>query len=139
MLNNENSSKTLSAAGLRVTPQRLAIIGALYSLRIHPTAEQIAEFLKADHPSLSFGTIYSTLEKFVEKGIAVKISTGTNVMRYDICDDAKHHHLYSAKDNKIGDYYDDELNVLLKNYFRDKEISGFKVADVRLEIIGEFV
>ncbi len=60
----------LSGAGLKITPQRIAVLEAIISLKNHPTAENIAEYIKANHPNIATGTVYKTLETFVEKGLA---------------------------------------------------------------------
>ena len=36
----------LVARGMKVTPQRLAVLDAVYRLDNHPTAEQILEFIR---------------------------------------------------------------------------------------------
>ncbi len=45
-LNNEQISQKLKDAGLKVTPQRHAILEAVYTLGNHPTAEQIIEYIR---------------------------------------------------------------------------------------------
>jgi Fur family peroxide stress response transcriptional regulator len=58
-------------------------------------------------------------------------------MRYDPVLDA-HHHLYSIDSDRIEDYFDPELNLLLENYFSGKSIPGFQIEDIKLQIIGKF-
>jgi len=49
-----------------------------------------------------------------------------------------HHHLYCAESERIEDYDDTELNTLLKDYFIHKQIPGFEIQDIKLQIIGKF-
>ena len=64
----EKSFRTLiKEAGLRLTPQRIAVMEALSALKSHPTAEQITEYVRIDYPDIATGTIYKILESFVEK------------------------------------------------------------------------
>ena len=124
--------------GLKVTPQRLAVLEAVFELGNHPTAEKITEYIKRNHPNIAIGTVYKTLETYVEKGIVKKVKTDRDIMRYDAVLD-KHHHLYCLESDKIEDYYDDDLNKMIDNYFRKKEIKNFRIEDIKLQIIGNFL
>jgi Fur family transcriptional regulator, peroxide stress response regulator len=128
----------LSGAGLKITPQRIAVLEAIISLKNHPTAENIAEYIKANHPNIATGTVYKTLETFVEKGLAKKVKTDRDIMRYDACID-HHHHLYCAKTDRIEDFQDNELQMVLESWFEKHKIPGFNIEDIKLQIIGEFL
>jgi len=127
----------IANSGLKVTPQRISVYEAIISMEDHPTAEMIREEVAKKMPSISLGTVYKTLESFVNKGLIKKIRTEEDVMRYDPVL-AKHHHLYCQKTNTIADYYDKELNQIIRDYFKQKDISNFKIEDVKVHIIGEF-
>ena len=43
----------LQEKGLKVTPQRVAIYEAIAKLNNHPTAENVIEYIKANHPNIS--------------------------------------------------------------------------------------
>jgi Fur family peroxide stress response transcriptional regulator len=122
---------------LKVTPQRISVYEAIISMDDHPTAEMIRKKVAKKIPSISLGTVYKTLEAFVEKGLIKKIRTEEDVMRYDPILE-KHHHLYCQKTNTIADYYDEQLNQIIRDYFKEKDISNFKIEDVKVHIIGEF-
>jgi Fur family peroxide stress response transcriptional regulator len=123
--------------GLKVTPQRLAILEAINDLKNHPTADKIINYIKSKHPNIAVGTIYNTLELFVRKNIIQKVKTERDVMRYDGILE-KHHHLYSSENEKIEDYFDDELTELIEDYFIKKAIPGFEIEEVKLQILGKF-
>jgi Fur family peroxide stress response transcriptional regulator len=59
-------------------------------------------------------------------------------MRYDAFLES-HHHLYCSDSDRIEDYLDNELNKILENYFEKKRIPGFKIEDIKLQIIGKFL
>ena len=59
----------LKINNLKVTPQRIAVLNALLNLAHHPTAELIIDFIRIHHSNIATGTIYNTLETFVNKGI----------------------------------------------------------------------
>ena len=134
----KKTRETLIKAGLKVTPQRLVVLEAVTKLGDHPTAERIIDFIKQNHPNIAVGTVYKTLETFVEKEIIEKVKTDKDIMRYDAILE-KHHHLYCIKSDRIEDYYDDELNQILKDYFEKKSIKDLKIEDIKLQIIGNFL
>ena len=122
---------------LRVTPQRIAVLDAAYNLKNHPTAENIIDFIKKNHSHIAVGTIYKTLETFAEKGIIKKMLTERDIMRYDPVE-RKHFHLYCSGSDRIEDFYDDELNVILDRYFTEKVIANFKINEIKIQLVGRF-
>jgi len=133
-----NIREALPHYGLKITPQRVVVYEAMHTLKNHPTAENIIEFIRINHPNIAIGTVYNTLDTFVEKGLVLKVKTDGDIMRYDATT-TRHHHLYSKDSSRIGDYYDDDLTRLIENYFSGKAIPGFRMDDVRISIIGEFL
>jgi Fur family peroxide stress response transcriptional regulator len=136
-MKKEKHSIDLKNGNLKVTPQRIAVFEALKNLKEHPTADKIKEYVVKNHPNIAVGTIYKTLETFVEKGLVKKVKTEQDVMRYDAILD-KHHHLYCEDTERIEDFFDDKLNEMLEEYFKKKKIPNFKVKDIKLQIIGTF-
>jgi Fur family peroxide stress response transcriptional regulator len=124
--------------GLRITPQRITIFEAILKLNNHPTSDDIAYFIKQDHPNIATGTVYKVLDSLVENGLIKKVKTERDVMRYDAILD-NHHHLYCAESDRMADYYNDEINELLSEYFRKHQIPDFKIGDIKLQIIGKFL
>lgn len=127
----------LSEKGLRVTPQRIAILGAIIKLDNHPTAENIIEYIKKNHPNISVGTVYKVLDSFVENSLLKKVKTESGIMRYDPLL-ANHHHLYCEKTDRIEDFKDEKLDELINAYFNKKGIENFKIQDIKLQITGTF-
>ena len=127
----------LKKSNLKVTPQRTAVLEALNNLNDHPTADKIKAYVVKNHPNIAVGTIYKTLETFVDKGLVKKVKTEKDVMRYDAILE-NHHHLYCEDTEHIEDFFDDELNDMLDKYFKKKRIPNFTVKDVKLQIIGSF-
>jgi Fur family transcriptional regulator, peroxide stress response regulator len=123
--------------GLKVTPQRIAILEAIIKLNNHPTAENIIEYIRKNHPNIATATVYKVLDALDENEIIRKVKTDKDFMRYDAIIE-KHHHLYSAESDRIEDYFDSELNVLIDDYFKKKGIPDFEIRDIRLQVIGRF-
>ena len=130
--------KKIKGKGLKVTPQRIAILQAIYDLDSHPTADKIVEIIRKSHPSIATGTVYKVLDALVENQLIKKVKTDKDIMRYDGMVE-KHHHLYSSESDKIEDYVDNELDEILEKFFNKKEISNFKIKDFRLHLVGDFL
>jgi Fur family peroxide stress response transcriptional regulator len=137
MMKKEQVRILLGQNGLKITPQRIAVLEALHSRRDHPTAEEVARQVHLHNPNVATGTIYNILETLVQKGLLLKVKTENDVMRYDVVLDS-HHHLYCSDCNRIEDYYNDELTELLEKYFSENQIPGFSIDEVRLNINGRF-
>ena len=133
-----DATKKLRESGLKITPQRIAVLEAVVELRNHPTAENVIDFIKTNHPNIATGTVYKTLETFVEKGLIKKVKTDRDIMRYDAMTDP-HYHLYCSTSDRIEDFMDPELHKIIEEYFNKHKIPNFKIEDIKLQIIGEFV
>lgn len=134
----EHIRKKLSDKGLKVTPQRVVILDAIYHLNNHPTAENIIDNIRDSHPNIAVGTVYKVLETLVDNKLLRKVKTDRDIMRYDGIME-RHHHLYCSECDLIEDYIDPDLDLLLKEYFKKKKINrGFKLEDIVLQIRGTF-
>ena len=60
--------------GLRLTPQRIAILKYLDGNTSHPTADNIYRDLKQTNPTLSFATVYNTMQTLREHGEVMEIT-----------------------------------------------------------------
>ena len=47
----------LAKKGLKITPQRMNILEAIYDLDHHPTADNIIEHAREKHPNIATGTV----------------------------------------------------------------------------------
>ncbi len=127
----------LTEKGLKVTPQRIAILEAIIKLNNHPTAENIIDYIRNNYPNISTATVYKVVDALIVNEIIRKVKTERDIMRYDAVMDS-HHHLYCSESDRIEDYIDTELNEMIEKYFKNKNIPGFKIEDVKLQIIGKF-
>jgi Fe2+ or Zn2+ uptake regulation protein len=83
-------------AGLKLTPQRMAIVRELASDPTHPTAQELFERLRPEMPTMSFATVYNTLAAFTSAGLCVSRTLTRGSARFDpntaphdhaVCDD----------------------------------------------------
>ena len=131
------SREKLQEKGMKVTPQRVAIYEAIVTLNNHPTAEIVIDYIKANHPNISVGTVYKVLDSLVENELLKKVKTEKDIMRYDAVL-SNHHHLYCSETDRIEDYEDEKLNHLINEYFTKNKIKNFKVQEIKLQITGQF-
>ena len=83
----EATRVVLRSAGLRCTPQRLAIYEALCRSS-HPTAEELHATVTEGTP-VSLATVYNTLDAFCSAGIILRLPSRSGVCRY--CGENKAH------------------------------------------------
>ncbi|MEZ4315685.1 MAG: Fur family transcriptional regulator [Polyangiaceae bacterium] len=79
------------AAGLKLTPQRVAIVRALADDPSHPTAQEIFDRLQASMPTMSFATVYNTLDALSNAGLCGSLSLSPGACRFDP-NMTPHHH-----------------------------------------------
>jgi Fur family peroxide stress response transcriptional regulator len=90
--------------GLKLTPQRLAILEYLDGNLTHPSAESIYREIKKKYPMMSFATVYKTLEALKKKGNLHELTIDPERRRYDP-DTDPHHHLICVQCKKIVDIH----------------------------------
>src|SRR5437867_6506445 len=96
-------TRRLAEQGYRITPQRLAVVGALMAARNHPSAEDLFARVRETCPTTSLATIYKTLDTLEELGevLELKFRDGSN--RYDGVRPDAHPHLICTRCGRIED------------------------------------
>lgn len=137
-MNSETGIREMiTDAGLKITPQRLIVLKSLIEMNNHPSADQILSYVRRINPDISTGTVYHILEVFAEKGVIKRIKTEDGIQRYDAIR-SDHHHIYCTDTNKIEDYYDKELSILLRQHFSKRGIQGFDIEEISVNIKGKY-
>lgn len=132
----EEPGNILKTYSLKVTHPRLTVLDILLSSVDHPSAEKIFDKIKLNNPSISLGTVYRVLETFEQHDIIKRVATRGNITRYEINKDT-HYHIYCKDTNDLIDFYDTELEELLKNYFSDKRIENFGLDEIKIQLNGK--
>ena len=137
-ISNSQIRDKLVEKGLKVTPQRIAILEAIYTLNNHPTAEMIMNYIKDTHPGIASATVYKVLDALVENQLIKRVKTDKDIMRYDgILEN--HHHLFCSESEEIKDYMNEELDQLLAAFFKKNGRDDFKIEEIKLQINGKFI
>ena len=140
-LDHDALRAALEAAGLRCTPQRLAVYDQLSRELCHPTAEDVFHAVRLTIPKISLATVYKALEALVDIGAATKLTAadGTGSARYDARSEA-HYHFRCLRTGIVYDLptrFDPALVSKLDPHLEeDLERQGFRVTGYRLELIG---
>lgn len=101
--NELNVPQVLKDAGLRVTPQRDAILRYLFTHHGHPTADEIYRGIRNLLPNLSVSTVYNTLKSLCEAGLIREIQFGDAASLFD-ANTFPHHHLVCKSCGKLIDF-----------------------------------
>jgi len=88
--------------GFKRTPQRLSILEHLDGNTSHPSAEEIYRVVGKKNPTMSFATVYNTLNSLVQAGAVRELTIDPDRKRYDP-DTSIHHHLICLDCRKIVD------------------------------------
>ncbi|MDQ0191312.1 transcriptional repressor [Alicyclobacillus cycloheptanicus] len=121
----------LKDAGLRVTPQREAILTFLMEYDGHATVDEIYKAIHPTFPSMSMSTVYNTVKHFAQVGLVKEITFGDNASRFDI-NVKPHHHLVCRKCGALIDFYMDKL----PSFSLPPEANGFAIEDYHVEVKG---
>lgn len=100
----------LRSIGLKATPQRILIFQELMSRKDHPTAEAIYSAVKQVHPTISFNTVYHTLQALTEKEMIRVIRPVVDAARFDPITDL-HGHFMCSQCKQIEDQLMEDPNL----------------------------
>lgn len=124
----------IKEAGLKATPQRIAIYESMRKLG-HASVDMVVEDLKGTFPSLTVATIYNVLESFVNAGLLVRRFSSNNKMYFDV-NVYEHAHLYDQEENSYMDFNDPALVKMVMDYLSTKKIEKFNVMAVDIQLVG---
>ena len=90
------------ASGLKLTPQRMAIVRELAADPTHPTAQELFERLRTALPTMSFATVYNTLDALASAGLCAALSLAPGPSRFDP-NMKPHHHAVCDRCGEVRD------------------------------------
>lgn len=113
MKRNEKELKplrqALKEAGLRATPQRMAVYLAMADSKGHPSVADIHDRVSRRLPSISLDTVYRTLWKLSELGLVSPVTSSGDGLRFDSRIE-HHHHFVCASCGRTLDFESEELD-----------------------------
>lgn len=117
--------------GFKMTPQRLAILEYLKDNKDHPSALDVFKYVSERFPTISFATVYNTLEMLKKKGMIREINIDPERKRFDP-NTSLHHHLVC---NECGRLMDFEYEYPLES--SKIEEMGFRPETFELFVYGK--
>ena len=123
---------TLKNSGVRITPQRHAILEYLISSELHPTADDIYKALEGNFPNMSVATVYNNLRVFRNAGLIKELTFGDASSRFDFVTHDHYHIICDECGTIVGFHHPglEEVDRLASH------VTGFKVSSHRLEVYG---
>ncbi len=116
--------------GFKLTPQRIAILDFLEGHKGHPTAEDVYKAVARRFPTMSFTTVYNTLQALKERGRLAELSIEPGIRRFDP-GRGPHNHLVCTRCRRIVDIHQSyRLTV------SEKERAGFAITGSHVEFQG---
>jgi Fur family transcriptional regulator, ferric uptake regulator len=92
MVTVSRAVELLRAQGMRMTPQRIAIVDEIMSTAGYLTPLRVIERVQARVPGVSASTVYRTLERLEELGVLAHVHLESG-MGYHAVAEAQHAHL----------------------------------------------
>lgn len=119
--------------GLRLTPQRMAVVKYLAENRDHPSVERLYEAVRPNFPTTSLATIYKTVAVLEQIGEAAELRLGQDMARYDGANPRPHPHAVCTECGQVVDV-DLETDPGLTAHV--EELTGFRIDTYRVDFFG---
>lgn len=129
----EHMIDSLRQRGMRVTPQRLAVLKVLAESRNHPSVEDIYERVKVDFPCTSRATIYKTVSLLKQMDQVLELGFAHWSSRYDGKRPYPHPHVICTRCGAIADPEHPSTQRLAREMARK---SGYRITHHRLDFFG---
>jgi Fur family transcriptional regulator, ferric uptake regulator len=123
----------LTAAGERVTRQRLLVANSLAAAGRQLTAEQLYRSLRRRERGIGRATVFRTLETLVDAGVARRLELAGHVYAYVACLPAHHHHIACTRCGRVEEIDEAYVTPLAERLAQEM---GFEIDDARLDFYG---
>ncbi|MFN7016941.1 MAG: Fur family transcriptional regulator [Fimbriimonadales bacterium] len=123
----------LKQAGLRLTPQRVAICKVLAESKDHPTAMMIYHQLLPQFPTLSLATVYKTLNVLKSMGLVHTLGDAGDGAEHFDADLTPHINLVCTKCHRVVDF-DERLIHTVQQAVAER--SGYEIQGARIVYYG---
>jgi len=119
--------------GLRLTPQRMAVLKAVIGSQQHLSAEEIYAQVRVDYPMIGLATVYKTIAMLKDMGEIVALNFDNQGARYDGSGQDPHPHFICNRCHAIIDLDDESLQNLSATIAAN---TGYHITDYRLDFFG---
>ena len=130
----EQFKNLLKDAGMKATPQRLAVHDAMMVLG-HASADMVADYIsKNSQTSIAVASVYNILSGLADLRIYSRRLSSSNKMFFDV-NSSKHIHLYDTRFNEYLDIPDNDVLALVETKFKGRKFKGYKIDGIDIQII----
>ncbi len=104
----------IQSKGLRNTPQRNAIVHAIFSSDEHFNADELWDRIRTTQTRTSRATVYRTITLLVEAGLLHEIDLGDDQKTYDpnFVESPAHNHLVCIDCGKVIEFEDPHIQLM---------------------------
>ena len=127
----EKMAAALRNAGIRVTRQRIALLGVLADAKDHPDAVDLHERAKAIESSVSLATVYRTLSVLEAEGVVHRHAFEGGGARVETTHEDHHDHILDVDTGEVIEFQSDKIEQLQDEIAREL---GYDVVHHRLEL-----
>ncbi len=131
----DKTAAALKVIGLKITPQRQAVLRLLDGNKTHPSADAIYREVRRAYPGISFATVYNTLSKLAAAGKIQELDIDPKKKRFDPST-APHHHFYCRVCGQVLDIVSDVPFSGETSPWEAGTIDGHRVDSVQLNFKG---
>ncbi len=130
----EQFVRYIRAHGMRLTPERLALLDEIYRQHGHIDAEEILDGLRTAGQKVSRATVYRNLDLLVEIGLVQRQRLGRNRFLYEhVHIGQRHDHLACRRCGRVVEFVSPSIQAMLGEICR---AHGFSRDDRQLQILG---
>ena len=109
----DNFKTVLRKEGLKITPQRVAVLKEIIKDKGHRESEEIYFAIKSSKTHVSRATVYRTLDILVQNNFVRKLNIGDGRERYESKINSLHHdHLICEICHNIIEFVDQDIEKL---------------------------
>src|SRR5919205_3651090 len=120
----ETPASALQGAGVRITPQRLAMAEALMNGNKQMSANELFDRVRRKHPYIGRATVFRSLDMLAEAGVVQRIERSGHVSAYVWCEPGHHHHLVCSRCGRVDELTEELVDPLISRIAKQV---GFQV------------
>ncbi len=124
--------RELKDRGIRLTPQRMAILEYLRETTSHPRADQVHQQVRHRFPGVSLATVYNNLKILKDKGLVNELRYGDLASRFDGKTDP-HYHVNCQVCGTVVDFHGQVCKDL---HGEAAKVTKFEISGHRIELYG---
>ncbi len=126
--------KFLDENNLKATPQRRAVLGAVFATHHHFDADELVDILKQKDKRISRATVYRVLDLLVKGGFVHAMDLGESRKMYEHVVGHRHHdHMICTECGRTVEFDDGLIELLQQRVCDEKD---FKAESHSLRIFG---